>query len=289
MARTVNGVAIGDGIELRYDCDRTALPLELRGRFQALEYDGEARQFVEHALAHRHGALRTAAYGWLRRALSDYDAYGLLGMYAMHLLGTEQLRQLLATGREPHGALLDVGAGRGDVARLAAPLFARVSVTEASRVMRVRLRAQGHHVIAHDLARTALPASERFDAILCLNVLDRCAYPRSLLRHLRAALATRGKLLLAVPLPLAPHVQRAGSTADPEEPLPAAEPSWEAGAASIAGVLGAAGLRIERLARAPYVCRGDASARLHVLDDALFVCTADDSAAHEVSREPPSV
>jgi SAM-dependent methyltransferase len=289
MARTVNGVAIADGIELHYDCDRAALPHELRACFQALAYDDEARRFVEHALAHRHGALRTTAYGWLRRALSDYDAYGLLGMYAMHLLGTEQLRQLLATGSEPRGTLLDVGAGRGDVARLAAPLFTRVSVTEASRVMRARLRAQGLHVIAHDLARTALPVSARFDAILCLNVLDRCAYPRSLLRHLRAALAARGKLLLALPLPLAPHVQRAGSTADPEEPLPAAEPSWEAGAASIACMLGAAGLRVERLARAPYVCRGDARARLHVLDDALFVCTAADAAEHEVSREAPPV
>ena len=288
MARTVNGVAIADGIELHYDCQRAALPSELRACFAALEYDAEARHFVEHALAHRHGAWRSVAYGWLRRALSDYDAYGLLGMYAMHLVGREQLRQLLAAGATPRGALLDVGAGRGDVARLAAPLFASVSVTEASRVMRARLRARGLHVIAHDLARAPLPASMRFDAILCLNVLDRCAYPRSLLRHLRAALADGGRLLLAVPLPLAPHVQHAGATADPEEPLPAAEPSWEAGAASIARELGAAGLRIERLARAPYVCRGDTRARLHVLDDALFVCAAD-ARAHDVSYGSPPV
>lgn len=289
MARTVNGIAIADGLELHYACDSSALPSALRACFRPLEYDAAARRFVEHALTHPHGALRTAAYGWLRRALSDYDAYGLLGMYAMHLLGTEQLRQLLAAGGGPSGALLDVGAGRGDVARLAAPLFARVSVTEASRVMRVRLRALGLQVIEHDIARAALPESTRFDAILCLNVLDRCAYPRSLLRHLRAALAPGGKLLLAVPLPLAPHVQHAGGTADPEEPLPAAEPSWEAGATSIARVLGEAGLHIARLARAPYMCRGDARTRLHVLDDALFVCTAADDAVHEISREPPPV
>jgi SAM-dependent methyltransferase len=288
MARSVNGVAVADGIELHYECESGALPRELRACFGALEYDAEARRFVEHALAHRHGTLKTAAYALLRRALSDYDAYGLLGMYAMHLLGTEQMRDLLGAGTMPRGALLDVGAGRGDVTQRAAPLFARASATEASPVMRVRLRARGVHVISHDLARTPLPADVRFDAILCLNVLDRCAYPRSLLRHLRAALASRGKLLLAVPLPLAPHVQRAGGTADPEEPLPAAEPSWEAGAASIARVLGAAGLHVERLARAPYLCRGDARARLHVLDDALFVCTAGD-ATHNVTREAPPV
>jgi SAM-dependent methyltransferase len=270
----VERIAIAEGIELRYGCEPSALPPALRVRFVALEYDAAARAFVEHALAHRHGAFTTAAYGVLRRALSDYDAYGLLGMYPMHLVSRQQLRQLLGVTEAAEGALLDVGAGRGDVACLIAPLFARVSVTEASRVMRARLRARGLHVLHQDLARAPLAGARRYDAVLCLNVIDRCAYPRSLLGNLRAALTPAGKLLVAVPLPLAPHVQHAGGTADPEEPLPAAETTWEAGAASLARMLEDLGLRVERLARAPYLCRGDARVRLHVLDDALFVCSA---------------
>jgi SAM-dependent methyltransferase len=268
-------VAIAPDIVLRYGCDRAALPDALRPRFEALHYDLDAQRFVAEALAAPHGALRTALYAGLRRVLSDYDAYGLLRMYAMHLLSTPQLAALLdaAAPRERPRTLLDVGAGSGDVTRHAVPLFSEVAATEASAVMRQRLRARGIRVIEHDLSRGALPGGAVFDAVLCLNVLDRCAYPLSLLRHLRETVAPGGRLLLAVPLPLAPHVQRRGGTADPEEALPAPAASWEAGAASVAAIVERAGLRVERLARAPYLCRGDSATRLHVLDDALFVCS----------------
>jgi SAM-dependent methyltransferase len=274
MARRMDTVMVAPGLELRYGCERDALPDALRERFQPLAYDADAAQFVTDALAHPHGAWKTALYAGLRRVLSDYDAYGLLDMYAMHLVSTAQLQALLGTRGARGRALLDVGAGRGDITRRTVAWFEHVAATEASAVMRRRLRALGLEVLDHDLARAALPGSRRFDAILCLNVLDRCAYPRSLLQHLRAALATDGRLVLAVPLPLRPHVQQRGRTADPEEPLPAAEPTWEAGATRIAELLERAGFTVERLSRAPYVCRGDARARLHVLDDALFVCRA---------------
>jgi SAM-dependent methyltransferase len=268
-----DSIEVAPGVVLRYGCDAAALPADLRAHFRPLTYDADARRFVTRALAAPHGALRTALYGGLRRVLSDYDAYGLLGMYAMYLLSTPQLEAWLGARTEHTRALLDVGAGKGDITRHALPLFQYAAATEASAVMRVRLRARGLHVLDHDLARAPLPDAQRFDAILCLNVLDRCAYPRTLLAHLRDALTPKGRLLLALPLPLAPHVQYRGHTADPEEALPAAESSWEAGAASLAELLEDAGLRVQCFARAPYLCRGDAATRLHVLDDVLFTCS----------------
>ena len=51
------------------------------------------------------------------------------------------------------------------------------------------------------------------------------------------------------------------------------EPSWEAGAASLErGLLTPAGLVVEHLGRAPYLCRGDSGTALHVLDAAILVC-----------------
>ena len=263
--------------DLAYDCDRGALAPALAACFAPLAPDAAARAFVAGARSSPHGRLATFAFDLLRRLLSDYDAYGLLGMYPMHLLSTAQFAELL---REPLAAgrprrLLDAGAGEGAVTAQAAALFDAVTVTEASRVLRRKLRARGFEVRGVDLGRTPLPAAHRFEAVLCLNVLDRCAYPRTLLAHLRQALAPEGRLLLSVPLPLRPHVQVGGRTADPEEPLPAAQPSWEAGASSLAEqVLGPAGLAIERLCRAPYLSHGDARAPLYVLDAAVFVCRA---------------
>ncbi|MFI5305762.1 MAG: methyltransferase domain-containing protein [Polyangiales bacterium] len=268
---------IAPGIELHYGCALAQLPADLAARFVGLEHDSEARAFVSRALSAPHGRLQTAAYRLLRRALSDYDAYGLLRMYPMHLLSAAQLATLLGTTSLPRPRrLLDVGAGNGDLTAAAAPLFDEVLVTEASRVMRRRLRARGLRVLMLDLAREPPPSELRVQAALCLNVLDRCSHPRSLLRHLRMTLAPSGLLLLSVPVPLSPHVQRGASTVAPEEPLPAPGPSFEASVTSIAAeLLAPAGLRVQRLSRVPYLCHGDADMPIYALDAAIFVCVAE--------------
>jgi SAM-dependent methyltransferase len=256
--------------ELCFDCERAALPSALRERFVALELDEAGRAFLDRHAQKPHGALATALYGALRGFLSDYDAYGLLGMYPMHLLSRAQLDRLLGSGAR--AALLDVGAGDGGVTAHAAGLFTRVSVTESSKVLRRRLRARGYEVIEHDFATARWTDARRFDAALCLNVLDRTSHPLSLLEHLRAALAPHATLIVSVPLPLRPHVHVGPHTVDPEERLPRAAASWEEGAGDMAELLEASGYRVRSLSRAPYLCRGDTGVPLHVLDAAIFAC-----------------
>ncbi len=265
-------LTLAPGIQARYECDLHALPASLREHFLLLDHDAAAQAFVAHALAHRHGVLRTSLYGALRALLSDYDAYGLLGMYAMHVLSTEQWRKLIGESSGPR-RLLDVGAGSGGVTAQAAPLFTEVVVTEASPVLRRSLRARGYCVEACDLGETALPADQRFDVVSALNVLDRTLRPRTLLQHLRSALTDDGLLVVALPLPLAPHVHVGSGTSDPDEPLPRSRKTWEEGAASIwSEVLEPAGLSLQALCRMPYLCQGDQHRPLYLLDDALFVC-----------------
>lgn len=266
------------GIPLHYACDLDALPDGLAGCFVRLDCDAAALLFLDRVLSARHGRFLTGVYRGLRKVLSDYDAYGVLGMYAMHLLSTPQLQVLLGdrpTSMTHPRSVLDVGAGNGDITAFAAALFDAVTVTEASAVMRRHLAKRGFRVLDLDLATQPLPDGEVFDAVLCCNVLDRCTHPRTLLRHLRAGLAPGAALLISVPLPLSPHVQRRGHTSDPDEPLPAPSETWEAGAASLAReVFTPTGLRVQRLSRVPYLCRGDAAKPLYVLDAAVFVCVA---------------
>jgi SAM-dependent methyltransferase len=256
--------------QLRFDCDRATLPSALRERFVRLELDEAAHAFLASYRHKPHGALATAAYGVLRSFLSDYDAYGLLGMYPMHLLSRAQLDRLLGTGARD--ALLDVGAGDGGITAQAAPLFKQTFATEASHVLRRRLRARGFTLIDHDFATQRFQSAQRFDAALCLNVLDRTSHPRSLLEHLRAALSPSGTLILSVPLPLRPHVHVGRHTVDPEERLPVAAQTWQAGAGDVARVLESSGFRVRSVSRAPYLCRGDTAVPLHVLDAAIFAC-----------------
>lgn len=259
------------GVPLRYAIARPELPEALAERVIELDHDADAERFVLDATRAPHGALRTGAYRLLRGIMSDYDAYGLLGMYPMHLASTAQLGRLL--GRDPaqaSGALLDVGAGNGSITARLAPLFERVCVTEDSHVMRRALSRRGFAVRGWDLTRTR--PTERFEVVSCLNVLDRCARPRSLLGHVREALAEVGTALVSVPLPLSPHVHVGAQTLAPDEPLPPAADTWEAGAAVLASeLLEPLGFNVRSLSRAPYLCRGDARRPLYALDAAIFV------------------
>lgn len=219
----------------------------------------------------RHGFARTRLHSLLRHFMSDFDVNGLLGMYAMHLLDTSQWQQLL--GPPNQRRLLDIGAGSGDVTATLAPLFGTVATTEMSWAMARRLRRRGYLCFRVDVTETGAP-DEPWETISCLNVLDRCARPLSLLERLRAALAPGGELILSMPLPYAPIVYDGGVTREPSEPLPLTDAtSWEAGvAALVERVLAPAGLEVRRLARAPYVSAGDAYQPLYVLDDVILVC-----------------
>jgi SAM-dependent methyltransferase len=226
--------------------------------------------------------MQTQIFHAARKLLSDYDAYGLLGMYGMHLLSTDQARQLLPETTGGVGRrLLDVGAGDGAITQALAPLFADVAATETSRVLRHKLQQRGYRALPDDLSLSAL-AGPKLDVIACLNVIDRCARPLSLLTRLRSMLAADGHLLLSVPLPLRPHVHAGGQTSDPEESLPTvhdeADESWEASATSLVErLLQPLGFDLERLSRIPYLSRGDAETPLYVLDAAIIVLRASPS------------
>ena len=262
-------VEISPGVWLRYECDRARLGSSFRAHFDPLKIDAAARTFVSDAFADPAGPIRTRIFQSMRTLLSDYDAYGLLDMYGMHLLSDAQARELLAAHAD--GTLLDVGAGNGAVTQVLAPMFAEVCATEASRVLRRRLRQRGFKVLQQDLSMS--PALDlKANAIACLNVIDRCARPRSLLTHLRSMLAPAGRLLLSVPLPLRPHVHIGARTADPEESLPSSQNTWELDATALADeLLVPLGFQVERLSRLPYLSRGDATTPLYVLDAAVLI------------------
>ncbi len=254
---------------LRYGCERTSLPSALSRRFVRLGLGEEGREYLSHALSTRPGRAKTTLHRMLRTFLSDFDANGLLDMYPMHLLGTSQWKELLGPSGGRH---LDVGAGSGDVTRTIAPLATTTVTTEVSRMMARNLRRAGFPCLEADLARETVPGAP-YDLITCLNVLDRCERPRSLLSNLVRALAPGGRLVLATPIPFDAFFYQGATSRDPMERLELPHDAWEPSVAHLATkVLEPLGLEVEAITRVPYLCRGDAERPLYVLDDALFVC-----------------
>jgi len=184
-------------------------------------------------------------------------------------LSREAWSALLAGKR--FAALLDVGAGAGYVTEGARPFFDQIACSETSRFLRRRLRQRGFEVSASDLSVESL--GRHFDVVSCFNVLDRTARPLSLLRSLLAHLAANGRLILSMPLPVSAHVHVPGGTVSASERLPAAARSWEGAVAELSEkLIEPAGLTIERIARVPYLSRGDHAQDLYVLDAGLWVC-----------------
>jgi SAM-dependent methyltransferase len=249
-----------------YDADRSALA-ELADRFVPLAADAETQRWLaEHAAPH--GFVRSIGVQLLARVMSSYDAHGLTASYPMHLLSTAQWRSLVGEGRH----LLDVGAGAGYVTHYARPLFERITCTETSKQLARRLRARRFEVVEADIGEGLQTGGGPYDVISCLNVLDRTPYPRRLLRQIAELSTASTRLLIAMPLPVAAHVHVRGATISPAERLPDDAQTWEAAALTLSrDVFVPAGFSIARLARAPYLSRGDRHAAMYKLDDAIWV------------------
>lgn len=254
---------------MQRDCDRAALPPRLRELFVPLPPDPIVEAFASSAA--RHGPIRELARRALRRFVSDFDADGLLGTHPMALFGERSWEALIG---ERGGRLLDVGAGSGDVTVHARALFDAIVTTETSGPMARRLRRRGFVCHRVDLSRVPLPDPEPFDVVSLLDVIDRCDRPRSLLRAAARCVAPSGRLVIAVPLPIAPHVDVGPRTIDPDEPLTGRGERWEEALVDlIEGTLEPSGLVPARIARAPYLSLGARS--VHILDDAVVVCAVD--------------
>ncbi|PSN45671.1 Methyltransferase-like protein 9 [Blattella germanica] len=124
----------------------------------------------------------------------------------------------------------------------------------------------------------------KFDVITCLNLLDRCDRPLTLLRELRAALRPGGKVVVALVLPFNPYVEIGRVDHRPTEWLPIEGSTFEEQASSaITNLFEASGFKVERWSRVPYLCEGDLNQSFYWLDDAVFVLSAIEDGSQDVS------
>lgn len=256
-------------LALRYDCDFERLPQRLRQRFLTLTFDADARAFLERMWVNRPGIVRHELRGFLRQYASDFDVNGLLNIYPMHVLSTPQWRTLVPrTG----GRLLDIGAGNGDTTQRIAPLFEKIVVTETSRAMAWRLRRHGFTCYCADVTTADLP-EEPFDIITCLNVLDRCAQPLTLLERLHTMLKPDGILVIALVLPYKPSYYKGATITMPNEQLAVTSHVWEEAAVQfVTHVLEPKRWSVRTLSRVPYLSGGDRRQPFYELDDLIVVC-----------------
>ena len=122
----------------------------------------------------------------------------------MFVFSKRQFQQLLNIDETwKTDTLLDTGSGDGRVTAVMENHFTNIYVMEQSPSMRWRLGQKNYHVLEIDEWTT-----RTYDVISCLNLLDRCDKPLTLLSDIKNALNPNGgRLIVAVVLPFKPCVE----------------------------------------------------------------------------------
>lgn len=203
--------------------------------------------------------------------MSRTSINGLLGRGSMFVFSPDQFQRLLKINPDwKTHRLLDLGAGDGEVTKIMSPHFEEIYATELSETMIWQLQKKKYRVLGiNEWQNTGF----QYDVISCLNLLDRCDQPLTLLKDIRSVLEpTQGRVILALVLPFHPYVENVGGKWEkPSEILEIKGQNWEEQVNSLPEVFRKAGFVIEAFTRLPYLCEGDMYNDYYVLDDAVFV------------------
>lgn len=172
--------------------------------------------------------------------------------------------------------MLDIGAGDGKITlRLAKSvlqtnnnIMLNVYATETSYIMKDRLREKDISVI-NDIREL-----DNVHLISCLNVLDRCVDPKSLLTDVYHSLHPNGRALIALVLPYNHYVERNSS----HLPVDALMPHWPNKQLPFNEEINVffeqletMGFKVEAFTKAGYLCEGDIRQSFYWLIDILVI------------------
>ena len=195
---------------------------------------------------------------------------GLIGRGRMFVYSTSQFRTLLDFDPNEQSrltSLLDIGAGDGSVTERMANLFEKVYATEMSSIMQWRLFTYGYTILDTDQW-----GDQKFDVITCLNVLDRCEKPLSLLKNIREHLHhDHGRVIISLVLPFRAYFEY-NNDHHPNEliHIKGRLPEEQINE-FITNVFQPLGFRLRKLSRLPYLCEGDMERSYYFLSDYIFV------------------
>ncbi|MFH4976282.1 hypothetical protein AB6A40_002991 [Gnathostoma spinigerum] len=272
---------MSDDRKLWYSIDASMVSKELSERFHQFHFDEETQHFLDNSFNTSNAVCLQFYYivvsAFLSMFLSKTSVNGLLGRGGMFIFSTEQFRNFMQIPHDWISAdkkMIDLGAGDGGVTSVMEKFYSQVYVTEASQVMKLRLRQRGYTVYPIEAWNTKGP----FDLISALNLLDRHYDPDILLSELYAAASNgNGFVLLAIVLPVRQYVEfhpdKQSTTAD--SLIPVEGETFEEQADWLVNYYFApAGFRLIRWGKLPYLCEGDHMRAYYKLDDAVFLLQA---------------
>ncbi|XP_064640998.1 protein-L-histidine N-pros-methyltransferase-like isoform X2 [Lineus longissimus] len=257
-----------------YKVNKASLSEELCLKFHQSHQDEGTTKFLENCFEKSDWLFTQIWQSLVKSVLTWFmtvtSVNGYLGRGSMFVFSKQQFNTLMKIGPDwTADNLLDLGAGDGVVTENFAGHFKNVYTTEVSQPMVDRLKSRGYEVLGIEEWNEN---SVAYDVITCLNVLDRCDHPVTMLMDMLRVLKPDGRIIIAVVLPFSPYVEKGSNGNKPSENLPISGNTFEEQASSIVrDVFQPAGLELVSFTRLPYLCEGDINHSFYILNDAVFV------------------
>lgn len=187
----------------------------------------------------------------------------------MFVFSSAQFRSLMSIEDDWVGdSLLDLGAGDGKVTDVMASHFQRIYVTEIATQMQKQLIRKKYNLLG-----LTEWTHHKFEVISCLNLLDRCDKPLTLLQNIRQSVKENGRVIVASVYPYSPYVEEnSSSNYKPSESLDITASSIEEQInLMVKNVFIPSGFELLTFSRVPYLCEGDLTTSFYILYDIVFV------------------
>lgn len=185
---------------------------------------------------------------------------------------THQVNSTVSEENSPHGEkrlLLDLGAGDGNVTDKLSVFFTETHCTEISPVMQKILARKQFKLL--NCSSWHQQPDLKYDLIACLNLLDRCDQPITILQQMKSKLKPTGLILMALVLPFNQFVEESVNNR-PSESIEITGLTFEEQLCSLDEKLFAPnGLKIVKWSKVPYLCEGDLDETFYRLTDSIIV------------------
>ncbi|XP_069113889.1 LOW QUALITY PROTEIN: protein-L-histidine N-pros-methyltransferase-like [Argopecten irradians] len=263
-----------DRHEYWYSINTTLLPENLCGKVIEFHQDEETDIFLNTCYEKADWIFTQIGHSLSKSLLTWFmtgtSVNGLLQRGSMFVFSDSHLQQLLQIDDSYRGqSMIDLGAGDGMVTDKMAKYFETVYATEVSSIMRWRLQSKGYTLLEIDQWGDG---SRKYDLIGCLNLLDRCDKPVTILHTIRKSLTPSGQAIVAVVLPFLPYVEQGSADHKPTENIMIHGRTFEDQCKCfIESVFKPAGFEVVKFSRLPYLCEGDMHQSFYMLQDAVFV------------------
>jgi SAM-dependent methyltransferase len=252
-------------LTLKYSPNPKKISEKILKNFLPLTYDDETAKFLssveEMSTFHQFSII--VGKPILKLFYSNTDTNSILDCGHMFLFSSQHLNCLFE-GKK-FEKLLDIGAGNGLITEKFKSFCAEISCTEVSSKMIDRLKEKQFNVFEDPDIQSI---KQEFDLIACLNVLDRCEKPVTLIHDMKKKLKNEdSRILVSIVFPMRQKVE--GGIV--RETLIKEGLNWEKSVEEFSKLFEKHNLEIEKLSRLPYLSQGDVISDYYVLDCAIFI------------------